>query len=104
MYGSTALLGYAMPLDFTPYAAPLHPKWSQHYYNMLGPDIPVHLDAYRQNHNKYANLEKLASARPELIVCAQGWKIGRRSLRLIALRNAGRAGGWQFNLLGSLNC
>ena len=79
MYGSTALLGYAMPLDFTPYAAPLHPKWSQHYYNMLGPDIPVHLDAYRQNHNKYANLEKLASARPELIVCAQGWKIGRRS-------------------------
>ncbi|WP_339219644.1 AraC family transcriptional regulator [Paenibacillus sp. FSL W7-1332] len=103
MYGSTALLGYAMPLDFTPYAAPLHPKWSQHYYNILGPDIPVHLDAYRQNHNKYANLEKLASARPELIVCAQGvedWE--KEQLRLIAplYEMPEEQGGWQVNLLG----
>lgn len=103
MYGSAALLGYAMPLDFTPYAAPLHPKWSQHYYNTLGPDIPVHLDAYRQNHNKYANLEKLASARPELIVCAQGveeWE--KEQLRLIAplYEMPAEQAGWQFNLLG----
>ncbi|MGG1878847.1 AraC family transcriptional regulator [Paenibacillus cisolokensis] len=85
MYGSTTLLGYAMPLQWTPYAAPLHPKWSQHYYNVLGPDIPVHLDAYRQNHNRTANLEKLAAARPELIICASGvetWE--KEELRRIA--------------------
>lgn len=103
LYGSTTLLGYVMPLDFTPYAAPLHPKWSQHYYNVLGPDIPVHLDAYRQNHNKYANLEKLASARPELIVCAYGieeWE--KDQLRLIAplYEMPGEHEGWQSNLLG----
>jgi len=102
MYGSTSLLGYAMPLDFTPYAAPLHPKWSQHYYNHLGPDIPVHLDAYRQNHNKYANLEKLATARPELIVCAQGveeWE--KEQLRQIAplYEMPGEQEGWRLNLL-----
>lgn len=100
MYGSTTLLGYVMPLNFTPYAAPLHPKWSQHYYNTLGPDIPVHLDAYRLNHNKYANLEKLAEARPELIVCAHGvenWE--KEQLRLIAPIYEMPGEGWEFNLL-----
>lgn len=71
VYGSTSLLGFLMPLNMIPYAAPLHPKWSRNYYHMLGPDIPVHLDAYRLNHNKTANLEKLQLAQPELIVTSQ---------------------------------
>lgn len=85
MYGSTTLLGYAMPLQWAPHAAPLHPKWSRYYYHVLGPDIPIHLDAYRLNHNKAANLEKLAAARPELIICAAGvepWE--KEELRRIA--------------------
>ncbi|NWL87608.1 AraC family transcriptional regulator [Paenibacillus sp. 79R4] len=71
LYGSTSLLGYLTPLQIIPYAAPLHPKWSSEQYHSLGPDIPVHLDAYRQNHNKEANLEKLAAAKPERIICVQ---------------------------------
>jgi len=69
LYGSTSLLGYLTPLQIIPYAAPLHPKWSAEQYHSLGPEIPVHLDAYRQNHNKAANLDKLAAAQPERIIC-----------------------------------
>ncbi|WMT39955.1 ABC transporter substrate-binding protein [Paenibacillus sp. D2_2] len=72
LYGSTSLLGYLTPLQIIPYAAPLHPKWSSELYHTLGPDIPVHLDAYRQNHNKEANLDKLAETQPEQIICIQG--------------------------------
>lgn len=72
LYGSSALLGYLTPLHMIPYAAPLHPKWSDKYYHLLGPDIPVHLDAYRQNHNRTANLDRLKQSRPELIVCSPG--------------------------------
>ncbi|GAB6926934.1 bacillibactin transport transcriptional regulator Btr [Paenibacillus sp. JCM 10914] len=102
MYGSSTLLGYAIPLHFTPYAAPLHPKWSQYYYDSLGPEIPVQLDAYRQNHNKAANLAKLAAARPEFIICAAGiddWE--REQLKQIApiFEMPGEEAGWQHNLL-----
>lgn len=72
VYGSTSLIGYLMPLHIVPYAAPLHPKWSRYYYDLLGADIPVHLDAFRQNQNKEANLEKLAASQPELIICPAG--------------------------------
>lgn len=77
VYGSTSLIGYLTPLHIVPYAAPLHPKWAGHYYDRLGPEIPVHLDAYRQNHRKAANLEQLAEAKPELILCpsgVEGWE------------------------------
>ncbi|MBW7475472.1 helix-turn-helix domain-containing protein [Paenibacillus oenotherae] len=69
VYGSASLIGYLLPLGVVPYAAPLHPKWSGYYYDQLGADIPIHLDAYRQNHYKGSNLDKLASAQPELIIC-----------------------------------
>lgn len=72
VYGSASLIGYLMPLGVIPYAAPLHPKWSGYYFNQLGADIPVHLDAYRQNHNKASNLDKLAAVEPELIICPPG--------------------------------
>lgn len=75
VYGSSSLLGYLKSLNMIPYAAPLHPKWSGCYYHTLGPDIPIHLDAYRLNHNKTANLEKLQQSQPELIVCSQGLEL-----------------------------
>ncbi|MFC7681277.1 AraC family transcriptional regulator [Paenibacillus sp. GCM10028914] len=75
VYGSSSLLGYLKPLNMVPYAAPLHPKWSKYYYHTLGPDIPVHLDGFRLNHNKNANLEKLHLSQPELIICSQGLEL-----------------------------
>ncbi|WP_120464942.1 AraC family transcriptional regulator [Paenibacillus aceti] len=72
LYGSTSLLGYLTPLQIIPYAAPLHPKWSAELYHTIGPEIPIHLDAYRQNHNKEANLTKLEAAQPERIICPRG--------------------------------
>lgn len=70
VYGSSSVLGFLIPLEITPYAAPLHPKWSPSYYHALASVVPVHLDAYRQNYNKRMNLQKLADSRPELIICA----------------------------------
>ncbi|MGG3744728.1 AraC family transcriptional regulator [Paenibacillus chibensis] len=68
LYGSTALLGYMTPLEMIPFAAPLHPKWSAEYHT-LALEIPVHLDAYRQNHNKADNLAKLEEVQPDRIIC-----------------------------------
>jgi ABC-type Fe3+-hydroxamate transport system substrate-binding protein len=72
VYGSASILGYLLPLQVVPFAAPLHQKWAGYYYSMLGTDIPVHLDAFRQNQNKAANLERLAEAKPALILCPAG--------------------------------
>lgn len=68
-YGSTSLTGYLLALGIVPFAAPLHLKWSRGYYDRYGADIPVHLDAYRQNLNKESNIAMLESAPPGLIVC-----------------------------------
>lgn len=67
-YGSSALTGYLLPLGIVPYAAPLHPKWTSYYCEHYGVDIAVHLDAYRHNLHKQANLDKLAGASPDLII------------------------------------
>lgn len=80
VYCSTSVLGYLLPLQVIPYAAPLHPKWSRDYYQALAPVMPVHLSAFRQNHNKRENLDRLAEAQPELILCASGvepWEMER---------------------------
>lgn len=71
-YGSPALLGYLLPLNIIPAAAPLHPKWTGYYYNQLGTDIAVHLDAFRNQQNQPANLPALAEMKPELIMCPAG--------------------------------
>ncbi len=72
VYGSSSVLGFLIPLQITPYAAPLHPKWSREYHHALASVVPVHLSAFRQNHNKHENLRKLAASEPELIICASG--------------------------------
>jgi|GEM_PF-323590 len=68
-YGGISTLGYLTALNVVPHAAPLHPKWSGFYYDRYRTDIPYPLDAYRQNHHRKANLDVLAEAKPELIVC-----------------------------------
>ncbi|WP_161605080.1 helix-turn-helix domain-containing protein [Brevibacillus massiliensis] len=95
VYGSAALIGYLLPLHVIPYAAPLHPKWSGYYYDQLGTEIPVQLNAYRQNYHKAENLDKLSEARPELILCPAGleaWAAwGDRKI----VRDAGRPFGME---------
>lgn len=101
VYGSSSLLGYLIPLDVIPYAAPLHPKWSRYYYHILGPDIPVHLDAYKLNHNKTANLERLQLSQPELIICSQGLELWEKE-RLLQIAPVyelpPESEGWQSQL------
>ncbi|MFU1798562.1 AraC family transcriptional regulator [Paenibacillus azoreducens] len=85
LYGATSLLGYLTPLQIIPYAAPLHPKWSAELYHALGPEIPVHLDAYRQNYYKEANLNKLEEAQPERIICTSELEVWeKKRLKQIA--------------------
>jgi AraC-like DNA-binding protein len=85
VYGSSSIIGYVLALGIIPYAAPLHPKWTKLYCERYGADIPVHLDAFRQNHRRMANIEQLAASGPELIICdheTEEWE--RRRLADIA--------------------
>ncbi len=61
--------GHMLALGQTPYAAPLHPKWTAHYYEKYRYDIPHHLSAYRYNKDWRTNIEALCAAKPELIIC-----------------------------------
>ncbi|WP_172844386.1 ABC transporter substrate-binding protein [Tumebacillus algifaecis] len=101
VYGSTALIGYLMALEVVPFAAPLHRKWSRYYFDLLGADIPVHLDAYRQNHNRSANLDKLAATAPDLIICTSGLEAWEKQ-RLIEIapifEMPAESAGWQQQL------
>ncbi|RKN84764.1 AraC family transcriptional regulator [Paenibacillus ginsengarvi] len=65
---SSPILGHLLALDIIPYAAPLHPKWTAHYYKLFKSDIPLHLSAYRYNMHWESNLAKLAAAAPDLIL------------------------------------
>ncbi|WP_312114276.1 AraC family transcriptional regulator [Brevibacillus reuszeri] len=71
-YGSASVTGFLLPLQLIPHAAPLHPKWAGYYFDRYGVDIPYHLDAYRHNLHKRSNLELLAEAKPDLIICPPG--------------------------------
>lgn len=70
VYGSSAILGYLSALGSAPYAAPLHPKWSPYYYRTMGPEIPVHLNAYRHRRYQEDNLDQIRRIDPELILCS----------------------------------
>ncbi|QAY66674.1 helix-turn-helix domain-containing protein [Paenibacillus protaetiae] len=72
VYGPSVLIGYLLPLHVIPYAAPLHPKWADYYYDHFAADIPFHLDGFRQNYRKAANMDMLEEAKPELIMCPPG--------------------------------
>ncbi|WP_138493717.1 helix-turn-helix domain-containing protein [Paenibacillus pinistramenti] len=67
-----ASAGYLLALQLIPYAAPLHPKWTAHYYDSIREDVAVHLSAYRNNQHWASNLGLLAQAEPELILYKAG--------------------------------
>jgi len=64
-----SILGHLLALQITPYAAPLHPKWTHYYHRRYRADIPLHLSAYRFNRDWESNVEMLAHAKPDIIVC-----------------------------------
>ncbi|MFL0555347.1 AraC family transcriptional regulator [Paenibacillus barengoltzii] len=65
---SPSVLGFLAPLGFMPYAAALHPKWTEHYYREFRSDIPLHISAYRYNEDWRDNLERLRQAPIDLIL------------------------------------
>ncbi|QQZ59178.1 AraC family transcriptional regulator [Paenibacillus sonchi] len=65
-----ALLGQLLPLNIVPYAAALHPKWTEYYYRNYRADIPVHISAYRSNRDWQANLALLRQSSADLILAA----------------------------------
>jgi AraC-like DNA-binding protein/ABC-type Fe3+-citrate transport system substrate-binding protein len=67
-----ALLGQLLPLNITPYAAALHPKWTEYYYRNYRADIPVHISAYRSNQEWQANIEQLRQSPADLILATPG--------------------------------
>ncbi|WP_342565441.1 AraC family transcriptional regulator [Paenibacillus sp. FSL R7-0345] len=66
------LLGQLLPLNITPYAAALHPKWTEYYYRNYRADIPVHISAYRNNQEWLSNIELLKHSGAELILAPPG--------------------------------
>lgn len=103
VYGTSAILGYLAALDATPYAAPLHPKWSPYYYRTMGPDIPVHLNAYLHRQFQQENLEQIQAAQPELILCPsglQGWELDvlRKCSRVYEIECANGDKAWKDRL------
>ncbi|MFE8697723.1 AraC family transcriptional regulator [Cytobacillus sp. FJAT-53684] len=62
------LLGQVLALHMIPYAAPLHPKWTEYYYQTYGSDIPVHLNAYRHNVNWQSNIEIINQSNAEIVM------------------------------------
>ncbi|WP_260509739.1 AraC family transcriptional regulator [Paenibacillus typhae] len=65
---SSSLLGQLLPLNLMPYAAALHPKWTEYYYRNYRNEIPVHISAYRSNQDWQANLEVLRQVSADLIL------------------------------------
>ncbi|KAI7260235.1 hypothetical protein KC345_g10117 [Hortaea werneckii] len=76
---SPALLGQLLPLNITPYAAALHPKWTEYYYRNYRADIPVHISAYRNNQDWQANIELLKQSGAELILAPAGLAADERT-------------------------
>jgi len=67
-----AAIGQLLALHIIPYAAPLHPKWTDYYYKAYREDISIHLSAYRKNQHWEANINKLMEARPDIVISMDG--------------------------------
>jgi AraC-like DNA-binding protein/ABC-type Fe3+-citrate transport system substrate-binding protein len=61
-------LGHLIALHIFPYAAPIHPKWTAHYYRELRNDIPVHLSAFQINKDWKENMKTLERNLPDIII------------------------------------
>lgn len=82
---SPAHVGYLLPLHIMPFAAPLHPKWTEYYYREYRNEIPVHISAYRQNQNWQENIELLKQISADVIIANDNLpKIEKQALERIA--------------------
>ncbi|WP_010268784.1 AraC family transcriptional regulator [Paenibacillus senegalensis] len=68
---SPSVCGHLLALNRIPYAAPLHPKWTEYYYENYRNEIPVHLSAYRHNVDWSSNVERLMNSDAETLICLQ---------------------------------
>ncbi|MBD1382821.1 ABC transporter substrate-binding protein [Metabacillus arenae] len=64
--------GHLLALNICPYAAPIHPKWTSHYYQNHRHEIPVHLSAFQINKDWKVNIETLLRNPPDLIISKDG--------------------------------
>ncbi|OZI12065.1 AraC family transcriptional regulator [Bacillaceae bacterium SAS-127] len=62
-----SVIGYLLPLNIFPLVAPLHPKWTPHYYQHYRQDIPLHLNAYRRSVHE-SNIEAIKQAGAQIII------------------------------------
>jgi len=65
-----AMLGSLVPLGVLPYAAPLHPKWTEYYYRNFRQDIPIHLHASSLRQVWQDNIELLKPLSADVILAA----------------------------------
>lgn len=65
---SPSVLGFLAPLGCMPYAAALHPKWTEYYYREFRNDIPLQFSAYRYNEDWRDNLERLRQTPVDVIL------------------------------------
>lgn len=68
---SPSVCGHLLALNRIPYAAPMHPKWTEYYYENYRNEIPVHLSAYRHNVDWSANVERLVQSEMETLICLE---------------------------------
>lgn len=64
----SGLIGHLIALNILPYAAPLHPKWTENYYRDYRNEIPVHLSAFRYNKDWQQNINQLQRLSVDLIL------------------------------------
>lgn len=101
-YACVSTLGYLLPLDIVPYAAPLHPKWSGYYLERYGADIPYHLEYGHADPQDHAVMRRIEEVNPDWILCShaiQPWEHHRLSqyAKVITLPQE-QQGSWRIGL------
>lgn len=101
-YASVSTLGYLLPLDIVPYAAPLHPKWSGYYLERYGADIPYHLEYGSSDQQNPTVIRQLEELKPDWIVCthdiqSEEYTQLRQHAQVITLP-AEQSGAWRTGL------
>ncbi|MEM5594264.1 ABC transporter substrate-binding protein [Niallia circulans] len=60
--------GHLLALQIIPYAAPLHPKWTNYYYQNFRDDILIHLNTYKIHSEWENNIQKLSAVKLDKII------------------------------------
>ncbi|WP_263705642.1 ABC transporter substrate-binding protein [Shouchella tritolerans] len=91
-------LGDLLALRQIPFAAPMHPKWTKHYYELYQHEVPVHLSAYRANHDWQANMERLIDWKPDVLFAKRKLHEEERDAFTVSIPtfiNLSNAGSWK---------